>query len=116
VYSGDDHLALPVAAVGGVGVVSVASHVAGDDIKAMLDAYFSADVDRAATIHQRLLPLIRALFAVTSPIPVKAATGRFGFSVGRCRLPLCELTPEQRASLDVAISPWLQAPASVPAR
>lgn len=116
VYSGDDHLALPVAAVGGIGVVSVASHVAGDDIKAMLDACFDGEVDRAAAIHQRLLPLLRALFAVTSPIPVKAAMARFGFSVGRCRLPLCELTADQQRSLDAAIAPLLKTPASVSAR
>jgi 4-hydroxy-tetrahydrodipicolinate synthase len=94
----------------------VASHVAGDDIKSMLGAYFSGDVDRAARIHQRLLPLIRALFAVTSPIPVKAATAKFGFSVGRCRLPLCELTAEQQRALDAAIVPWLKSPTPVPAR
>jgi 4-hydroxy-tetrahydrodipicolinate synthase len=116
VYSGDDHLSLPVAAIGGVGVVSVASHVAGDDIKAMLDACFDGDVDRAGAIHQRLLPLLRALFSVTSPIPVKAAMARFGFSVGRCRLPLCELTADQQRALDAGIAPWLKAPASVPAR
>lgn len=116
VYSGDDYLALPVAAVGGVGVVSVASHVAGDDIKAMLDAHFDGDIDHAAALHLRLLPLLRALFAVTSPIPVKAAMERFGFSVGRCRLPLCELTPEQQRSLDAAISPWLPSKAQIPAR
>jgi 4-hydroxy-tetrahydrodipicolinate synthase len=116
VYSGDDHLALPVAAVGGVGVVSVASHVAGYDIKSMLDSYFAGDVARAASIHQRLLPLLRALFAVTSPIPVKAATARFGFSVGTCRPPLCELTSDQLRSLDVAIAPWLKTPVATPAR
>jgi len=116
VYSGDDHLALPVAAVGGVGVVSVASHVAGDDIKTMLDASFVGDVDKAAALHQRLLPLLRSLFAVTSPIPVKAAMARFGFSVGRCRLPLCELTAEQERSLAAAIAPWSRSAAPAHAR
>lgn len=107
VYSGDDHLALPVASVGGVGVVSVASHLAGDDIKSMLDSYASGDVVAAASIHQRLLPLIRALFATTSPMPVKAAVARLGFSVGRCRLPLCMLTVDQQRALDAAIAPWI---------
>ena len=116
VYAGDDHLALPTAAVGGVGVVSVASHVAGDDIKEMLDAHFAGDPKRATKMHQRLLPLIRALFAVTSPIPVKAATARLGFSVGRCRLPLCELTADQQRSLDAAIAPWVKAAVATPAR
>jgi len=106
VYSGDDHLALPVAAVGGVGVVSVASHLAGDHIKSMLDLHRAGDVEAAASHHQRLLPLIRALFAVTSPIPVKAAVGKLGFAVGRCRPPLCELSAEQQRALDAAIAPW----------
>ena len=116
VYAGDDHLALPIAAIGGVGVVSVASHVAGDDIAAMFAAHRNGDVVHAATIHQRLLPLIKAIFAVTSPIPVKAAMARFGFAVGRCRLPLCELTAEQQRALDAAIAPWLPTLVASPAR
>jgi 4-hydroxy-tetrahydrodipicolinate synthase len=113
VYSGDDHLALPTAAIGGVGVVSVASHVAGLDIQSMFEAFAAGDTDRAAKLHQELLPLIRALFAVTSPIPVKAAMARFGFSAGICRPPLCELTPEQHRALETALAPWLKATASV---
>lgn len=116
VYSGDDSLTLPVAAIGGRGVVSVASHVAGDDLRAMLDAFYAGRIDRAAEIHVRLIPLIHALFAVTSPIPVKAAMASLGFSVGRCRLPLCELTNEQRRVLDAAIAPWLKTPVAAPAR
>jgi 4-hydroxy-tetrahydrodipicolinate synthase len=106
VYSGDDHLTLPVLAIGGCGVVSVASHVAGDDIAAMCRAYSSGDTARAAAIHARVLPLIKALFAITSPIPVKAAMQRFGFATGRCRPPLCQLTPEQEQALDKALAPW----------
>jgi 4-hydroxy-tetrahydrodipicolinate synthase len=107
VYSGDDHLALPTAAVGGCGVVSVASHVAGRDIRAMLAAYACGDNDSASALHARLLPLIRALFAVSSPIPVKAAMRHFGFEAGSCRLPLCDLTPEQERALAAAIAPWV---------
>lgn len=108
VYSGDDHLALPVAAVGGRGVISVASHVAGDDLRAMFEAFAAGDAPRAARIHQSLVPLCRALFAVTSPIPVKAAMAHFGFEVGRCRPPLCALTAEQERALVAAISPWMR--------
>lgn len=106
VYSGDDHLTLPVLAIGGCGIVSVASHVAGDDILAMCRAYASGDTARAAAVHLSLLPLVKALFAVTSPIPVKAAMQRFGFATGRCRAPLCQLTPEQEHALDKALAPW----------
>jgi len=107
VYSGDDHLTLPIMAIGGCGIVSVASHVAGDEIRAMCDSYADGDVARAADVHQALLPLIKALFAVTSPIPVKAAMQRFGFETGRCRPPLCALTKDQERALDRALEPWL---------
>jgi 4-hydroxy-tetrahydrodipicolinate synthase len=111
VYSGDDHLALPTAAIGGCGVVSVASHVAGRDIRAMLDAFARGDNDAAVELHVRLLPLIRALFAVTSPIPVKAAMRKFGFDAGSCRSPLCELSGDQERALSSAIAPWIAAEA-----
>jgi len=106
VYSGDDHLALPTAAIGGCGVVSVASHVAGRDIRAMLDAFARSENEAAADLHLQLLPLIRALFAVTSPIPVKAAMRKFGFDAGSCRSPLCELSGDQDRALAQAIAPW----------
>jgi 4-hydroxy-tetrahydrodipicolinate synthase len=107
VYSGDDHLALPTAAIGGCGVVSVASHVAGPQIRAMLDAFARGENDAAAELHVRLLPLIRALFAVTSPIPVKAAMRMLGFDAGSCRSPLCELTADQERALTTEIAPWI---------
>jgi 4-hydroxy-tetrahydrodipicolinate synthase len=109
VYSGDDHLALPTAAIGGCGVVSVASHVAGRDIRAMLDAFARGETETATDIHLRLLPLIRALFAVTSPIPVKAAMRKLGFDAGSCRSPLCELSGDQERALVSAIAPWTAA-------
>lgn len=115
-YSGDDHLALPHAAVGACGVVSVASHVAGDDIAAMLKAFAAGDADRAVQLHHSLMPLFRALFAVSSPIPVKAAVAALGFAVGECRAPLCALTLEQARALQAAASPWLQRRAAVSAR
>ncbi len=116
VYSGDDYLALPSVAVGACGVVSVVSHVAGHDLAAMLKAFAVGDTDRAARLHQTLLPLFRALFAVTSPIPVKAAMRAFGFATGECRPPLCALTPEQERTLHAAIKPWLGAGVAVSAR
>ncbi|HXM17553.1 MAG TPA: 4-hydroxy-tetrahydrodipicolinate synthase [Candidatus Tumulicola sp.] len=116
VYSGDDHLTLPIAAIGGRGIVSVISHVAGEDVRAMLDAFQAGDSGRAAALHAKLLPLCKALFAVTSPIPVKAAMRRFGFATGRCRPPLCPLNAEQERALDAAIAPWLRTLAAAPAR
>ncbi|MGI8737973.1 MAG: 4-hydroxy-tetrahydrodipicolinate synthase [Candidatus Eremiobacter antarcticus] len=106
VYCGDDYLALPAASVGARGVVSVVSHVAGDALRSMLRAFDEGDVERARHIHRSLLPLFRALFAVTSPIPVKAAMRSFGFDAGACRPPLCELTPEQEAAVAREIAVW----------
>lgn len=115
-YSGDDPLALPHAALGGCGVVSVASHVAGADLAAMFKSFEAGDTHGAATIHHSLMPLFRALFAVTSPIPVKAAIRAIGFSVGECRPPLVALTADQERVLQTAIGPWLPAGAAVSAR
>ena len=88
IYSGDDALTLPMLAVGAVGVVSVASHVAGPQISAMISAFLAGDHPRALALHEQLLPLGRALFSTTNPIPVKAALELCGWPVGAPRLPL----------------------------
>lgn len=109
VYSGDDYLALPSVALGACGVVSVVSHVAGLEIAAMLDAFRAGDTDKATALHHSLMPLFVALFAVTSPIPVKAAMRALGFAAGECRPPLVALTAEEERVLRLAIAPWLRA-------
>ena len=88
IYSGDDALTLPMLAVGAVGVVSVASHVAGPQLSAMIEAFLSGDQARALAVHEQLLPLCKALFCTTNPIPVKAALELSGWPVGAPRLPL----------------------------
>lgn len=88
VYSGDDSLTLPLLAVGGAGVVSVASHLVGDQLQAMVQAYLQGHPQTATQIHLELLPLFKALFATTNPIPVKAALQLCGWTVGGTRLPL----------------------------
>ncbi len=95
-YSGDDSLTLPLLAVGGAGVVSVASHLAGREIRQMIDAFFAGDVRRATEIHLRFWPLFKVLFITTNPVPVKAALALAGFDVGSLRLPLVEATPKER--------------------
>ncbi len=92
VYSGDDSLTLPMLAVGGVGVVSVASHVAGRAIKDMIEAYVNGDTGKAAALHQQLFPLFKAMFVTTNPVPVKAAVNMLGLKVGAPRLPLVPAT------------------------
>ena len=99
VYSGDDSLTLPIVAVGGCGVVSVASHIAGKAIKEMLAAYFDGQVKKAAALHQRLLPLFKVLFITSNPAPVKCALKLQGFAAGPLRLPLVDLTEEEEAAV-----------------
>jgi 4-hydroxy-tetrahydrodipicolinate synthase len=88
IYSGDDSLTLPMLSVGAVGVVSVASHLAGDTIQAMVQAFLAGRNGEALILHEKLLPLFKGLFCTTNPIPVKAALELCGWAVGAPRLPL----------------------------
>ena len=88
IYSGDDSLTLPMLSVGAVGVVSVASHLAGDTIQAMVQAFLAGRNGEALALHEKLLPLFKGLFCTTNPIPVKAALELSGWPVGAPRLPL----------------------------
>jgi 4-hydroxy-tetrahydrodipicolinate synthase len=92
IYSGDDSMTLPILSIGGTGVISVASHVAGQGIKAMMDAYFSGNVRRASELHLKLFPIFKGLFLTTNPIPVKAALRLAGFDAGSVRQPLVDLS------------------------
>ncbi|MBW8348924.1 4-hydroxy-tetrahydrodipicolinate synthase [Bacillus sp. IITD106] len=98
-YSGDDSLALPIMAIGGSGVVSVASHVIGPELQEMIRLFEEGNHKDAASLHRRLLPLMRGLFAAPSPAPVKTALQMTGFDVGSVRLPLVPLTEQERAVL-----------------
>lgn len=100
VYSGDDGLTLPLIAIGGHGVISVASHVVGNEMQAMIRAFREGRHKEAAQIHQALLPLIRELFARPNPVPIKYAMSKVGLNVEKVRLPLVELTDEEKASFD----------------
>lgn len=95
VYSGDDSLTIPMMAVGAHGVVSVASHVSGRELAEMVRAFAAGKAAKATELHLRLLPLFKALFLTTNPIPIKAALRLQGFDVGGLRLPLVEATAEQ---------------------
>jgi 4-hydroxy-tetrahydrodipicolinate synthase len=104
IYSGDDALTLPMLAVGAVGVVSVASHLVGRQIQQMIAAFFGGDHAGALALHERLLPLCRALFATTNPIPVKAALEIEGWPVGAPRLPLVSADSDVRDRLTTALA------------
>jgi 4-hydroxy-tetrahydrodipicolinate synthase len=90
IYSGDDTLTLPILAVGGCGVVSVASHLVGPALQEMIQSFEAGQNEKARQIHLQLLPLSKALFSTTNPIPVKQAMALLGWQVGQCRLPLGE--------------------------
>ncbi|HEY0865895.1 MAG TPA: 4-hydroxy-tetrahydrodipicolinate synthase, partial [Fimbriimonas sp.] len=102
-YSGDDGLTLPILSVGGHGVVSVAAHIVGERIKAMLDA-FSTQPAEARRIHHALLPTYRALFSAPSPVPVKYALSRNGFDCERVRLPLVALSDAEKRVVEEGLS------------
>jgi len=99
IYSGDDGLTLPILSVGGHGLVSVAAHVVGAELKEMISAY-AGDPRKAAAIHHKLTPAFKALFSAPSPVPVKYATAKRGFDCVSVRLPLVELTDEEKVIVD----------------
>ena len=96
IYSGDDNLTYPIMERGGIGVISVASHVAGKEIKKMVELFLSGKKDEAKAIHDRLMPLFDAIFVTTNPIPIKAALEMVGMPVGGLRLPLIEANQKEK--------------------
>ncbi|MBB5172020.1 4-hydroxy-tetrahydrodipicolinate synthase [Texcoconibacillus texcoconensis] len=97
VYSGDDSLTLPIVAVGGDGIVSVSSHIIGEEMQEMVTAYKNGNIVEAARIHQEILPVIQGMFSAPSPSPVKAALQLIGVDVGSVRQPILPLTEEELA-------------------
>ena len=91
VWSGNDDLTVPTVALGGQGVISVASNVVPVEMSAMTDAALAGDFDTAADLQQRLQTLHDLMFCEVNPIPVKAALKYIGYDCGGCRLPLCSL-------------------------
>ena len=103
VYSGNDSDTLPILALGGYGVISVASHLVGNQIREMMDKFLGGKTEEAAQIHRNLLPLVNALFIVSNPIPVKYALNHIGFNVGKLRLPLTEPDDKSKAAIESAL-------------
>ena len=88
VWSGNDNETFSVMCVGGYGAVSVASNIIGNQIKAMMGMILEGDLESAASEHRRMLPIFKALFWVTNPVPIKYAVNRAGFNAGPTRLPM----------------------------
>jgi 4-hydroxy-tetrahydrodipicolinate synthase len=100
VYSGDDGLTLPVLAIGGAGIVSVASHLIGLEMKSMIKEYLAGNVSKAAKLHQQYQPVFEGLFLAPNPTPLKYALAKKGLMNATVRLPLVELTEEEKQKVD----------------
>ena len=99
IYSGDDSLTLPMMAVGGYGIISVAGHVVGNQIHAMVDAYAAGNVKEAEAMHRKLYPIFKSLFITSNPVPVKFALKQQGFGNGKVRLPLVEANEKEQEAV-----------------
>ncbi len=104
VLSGDDFTVLPLLSLGGKGVISVVSNLVPGDMAGMVRAFQGGDLDRARQLHYGMMPLARACFLETNPIPVKTALARMGRIPFEVRLPLCPMRPENARSLDEALA------------
>lgn len=98
-YSGDDGLTLPLMAIGADGIVSVASHIIGNEMQQMLADFTSDNIKQAASQHRKLLPIMNALFAAPNPVPVKTALQLTGIQTGKVRLPMIPLNEEETITL-----------------
>ena len=103
IYSGDDSLTLPLMAVGAKGVVSVASHLVGNQLQTMMQSFAAGNVQEALRIHIQLFPLFKALFLTSNPIPLKVALRLLGLDTGVVRSPLVAGTTELEAKLKVVL-------------
>ena len=99
VWSGNDSDTLPILAIGGYGVISVASHLVGKQISDMINSFISGKVEKAAELHRQLMPMFSGLFVVANPIPVKYALNQVGFRVGKPRPPLYE--PDEKTAAQI---------------
>ena len=99
IYSGDDSLTLPMLALGATGVVSVASHLYGPEIKKMITLFKSGDISGARKIHENLFFKMKKLFMAPNPVPVKAALQKRGLIKECVRRPLITLNDDEKAEL-----------------
>jgi len=104
--SGDDSLTLPVLAIGGTGVISVAANIVPADVAALIDNYCGGKAAEARRLHYRLLPLIKSLFLETNPIPVKTAMGMLGMCDADVRLPLTPMSEDNAGRLRASLKDY----------
>ena len=106
VMSGDDNLTLPLMALGGKGVISVVSNLLPDKLSEMTRYALEGDFESARQIHFELLPIFKAAFIETNPIPIKEAMNIAGLPAGPCRLPLCRMMPQNEEKLKAVVSKY----------
>ena len=104
--SGDDALTLPILAIGGIGVISVAANIVPRDVVAVINAFNQGDLKKAQEINLKLMPLVRSLFIETNPIPVKKACELMGLCNGALRLPMCDMEEANLAKLKQALTAY----------
>ena len=99
ILSGDDALTLPFMAAGAVGVISVASNIIPSELEILVQSYLKGELGKSEEIHNRYAPLFRDLFIEPNPVPVKTALAAKGICQDDVRLPLCEMTLENKKTL-----------------
>jgi 4-hydroxy-tetrahydrodipicolinate synthase len=104
--SGDDGLTLPVLSIGGIGVISVVANIAPRDVAGLVSAFEKGDLKRAEELHYKLLPLIKAVFLETNPIPIKTAMGLLGMCEPDLRLPMCAMSADNLEKLKIALKDY----------
>jgi 4-hydroxy-tetrahydrodipicolinate synthase len=101
--SGDDSLTLPILSIGGIGIISVVANIVPRDVANLVAEFEKGNIKKAQEIHYKLLPLIKAIFLETNPIPVKTAMGLMGLCEPDLRLPMCSMLPENSEKLKQAL-------------
>jgi len=104
--SGDDSLTLPVLSIGGVGIISVVANIVPKDVANLVTEFEKGNMQKAKEIHYKLLPLIKAVFLETNPIPIKTAMGLLGMCEPDLRLPMCAMAPENLEKLKKALADY----------
>ena len=104
--SGDDGLTLPVLSIGGTGVISVVANIVPRDVANLVKEFQKGNIAKAQSIYYKLLPLIKAMFIETNPIPVKTAMGMLGICEPDLRLPMTAMLPENAEKLRKALKDY----------
>lgn len=104
--SGDDSLTLPVLSIGGTGIISVVANIVPRDVADLVGEFQKGNIKRAREIHYKMLPLVKAMFVETNPIPVKTALGLLGMCEPDLRLPMCPMSTENLEKLKKALKDY----------